>query len=105
MEKFQEVAESQETKEESKDASATAGLLEKLSVDDKKDDEKAKEESKEEAPAVDKEDKGSESKQEEKPDSSTWGQVMAHRMCYLYDGGFFLCLNHPTISWCVESGQ
>lgn len=20
---------------------------------------------------------------------------MAHRMCYLYDGGFFLCLNPP----------
>lgn len=36
MEKFHEVAESQQKKEENKDASATAGLLEKLSVDDKK---------------------------------------------------------------------
>ncbi|XP_052186589.1 ran-binding protein 1 homolog a-like [Diospyros lotus] len=38
-EMFQEVAESQQKKEESKDASAAAGLLEKLSVEDKKTDE------------------------------------------------------------------
>ncbi|KAK9279443.1 hypothetical protein L1049_013122 [Liquidambar formosana] len=44
MEKFQEVAESQQKKEENKDASAAAGLLEKLSVDDSKSEDKAKEE-------------------------------------------------------------
>ncbi|KAG5567031.1 hypothetical protein RHGRI_002559 [Rhododendron griersonianum] len=42
MEMVQEVAESQRTKDENKDASATAGLLEKLSVEDKKSEEKAK---------------------------------------------------------------
>ncbi|KAI8023539.1 hypothetical protein LOK49_LG03G00827 [Camellia lanceoleosa] len=36
MEMFQEVAESQQKKEENKDASAAAGLLEKLSVEDEK---------------------------------------------------------------------
>ncbi|KAJ4970653.1 hypothetical protein NE237_003752 [Protea cynaroides] len=41
MEKFQEIAESQGTKEENKDAAAAAGLLEKLSVGDAKTDEKA----------------------------------------------------------------
>ena len=35
MEMFQEVAESQQNKEENKDASAAAGLLEKLSVEEK----------------------------------------------------------------------
>lgn len=35
METFQEIAESQKTKEESKDAAATAGLLEKLTVEEK----------------------------------------------------------------------
>ncbi|GKG58127.1 hypothetical protein Tco_0589738, partial [Tanacetum coccineum] len=35
METVQEVAELQQDKEETKDASSTAGLLEKLSVDDK----------------------------------------------------------------------
>ncbi|XP_057473263.1 ran-binding protein 1 homolog a-like [Actinidia eriantha] len=38
MEMFQEVAESQRKKEENKDASAAAGLLDKLSVEDQKDD-------------------------------------------------------------------
>nr|GMD73287.1 ran-binding protein 1 homolog A-like [Ipomoea batatas] len=42
MEMFQEVAESQK-KEENKDASATAGLLEKLSVEEKKAEEKPEE--------------------------------------------------------------
>ncbi|KAF7152546.1 hypothetical protein RHSIM_Rhsim01G0238400 [Rhododendron simsii] len=42
MEMVQEVAESQRTKDENKDASAAAGLLEKLSVEDKKSEEKAK---------------------------------------------------------------
>ncbi|KAK7849836.1 ran-binding protein 1 homolog a [Quercus suber] len=36
METFQEVAESQKNKEENKDASATAAILEKLSVEEKK---------------------------------------------------------------------
>lgn len=44
MEKFQEVAESQQKKEENKDATAAAGFLEKLSVEDKKTEEKASEE-------------------------------------------------------------
>ncbi|KAK4764503.1 hypothetical protein SAY87_013941 [Trapa incisa] len=35
METFQEIAESQKTKEENKDAAATAGLLEKLTVEEK----------------------------------------------------------------------
>ncbi|XAR60750.1 hypothetical protein NMG60_11034237 [Bertholletia excelsa] len=45
MEMFQEVAESQGKKEENKDTSAAAGLLEKLSVEEKKEEEKASEES------------------------------------------------------------
>ncbi|KAF7121097.1 hypothetical protein RHSIM_Rhsim13G0067700 [Rhododendron simsii] len=44
METFQEVAESQQKKEENKDASAAAGLLEKLSVEDEKTEDKASEE-------------------------------------------------------------
>ncbi|KAJ4725554.1 RAN binding protein 1 [Melia azedarach] len=44
MEMFQEVAESQKKKEENKDATAAAGLLEKLSVEEKKTEDKAKEE-------------------------------------------------------------
>ncbi|KAL2541406.1 Ran-binding protein 1b [Abeliophyllum distichum] len=55
MEVFQEVAESQK-KEENKDASATAGLLEKLSVEDNKtkgeDKEKAEEKTEEEVPTA-----------------------------------------------------
>ncbi|KAA3485714.1 ran-binding protein 1-like protein a-like [Gossypium australe] len=47
MQMFQEVAESQKPKEENKDASAAAGLLEKLSVDEKKTEDKAGEEKKE----------------------------------------------------------
>ncbi|XP_023519268.1 ran-binding protein 1 homolog a-like [Cucurbita pepo subsp. pepo] len=41
METFQEIAESQQKKEENKDASAAAGLLEKLSVEEKKGEDKA----------------------------------------------------------------
>ncbi|RVW66219.1 hypothetical protein CK203_047413 [Vitis vinifera] len=44
MEKVQEVAESQQKKEENKDASAAAGLLEKLSVEEKETEDKAEEE-------------------------------------------------------------
>ena len=68
MERVQEVAESQRSKEEDKDASAAAGVLEKLSVEDKagkeKAEEKPKEETKEEAPAAGKE-KVSESEDKE----------------------------------------
>ncbi|KAL8260366.1 hypothetical protein R6Q59_028319 [Mikania micrantha] len=42
METFQEVAESQKGKEESKDATDAAELLDKLSVDDKKDEDEVK---------------------------------------------------------------
>lgn len=41
MEIFQEVAESQKKKEDNKDATAAAGLLEKLSVEEKKAEDKA----------------------------------------------------------------
>ncbi|KAJ8424523.1 hypothetical protein Cgig2_022512 [Carnegiea gigantea] len=58
METFQEVAESQNTQEENKDASATAEALEKLSVE-----EKNKDKAKEEAPAASTEAK-TESKEE-----------------------------------------
>ncbi|XP_030447534.1 ran-binding protein 1 homolog c-like [Syzygium oleosum] len=44
MEMFQEVAKSQKKKEENKDASAAAGLLEKLSVEEEKSEDKAGEE-------------------------------------------------------------
>ncbi|XVE76581.1 hypothetical protein DITRI_Ditri12bG0184700 [Diplodiscus trichospermus] len=44
MEMVQEIAESQGKKEENKDAAATAGLLEKLSVGESKSDEKEEEE-------------------------------------------------------------
>ncbi|KAE8688784.1 Ran-binding protein 1-like protein b [Hibiscus syriacus] len=44
MEKFQEVAESQKSKEENEDASAVAESLEKLSVEEKKAEDKAGEE-------------------------------------------------------------
>ncbi|CDP09214.1 unnamed protein product [Coffea canephora] len=68
MERVQEVAESQRSKEEDKDASAAAGVLEKLSVEDKagkeKAEEKPKEETKEKAPAAGKE-KVSESEDKE----------------------------------------
>ncbi|CAH2046257.1 unnamed protein product, partial [Thlaspi arvense] len=40
MEKFNEVGETEEKKEESKDASDTAGLLEKLTVEETKMEEK-----------------------------------------------------------------
>ncbi|OWM66683.1 ran-binding protein 1 homolog a-like [Punica granatum] len=41
MEIFQEIAESLQTKEENKDATAAAGLLEKLAVEEKKTEDKA----------------------------------------------------------------
>ncbi|KAI6670931.1 hypothetical protein NL676_005816 [Syzygium grande] len=44
MEMFQEVAKSQKKKEENKDASAAAGLLEKLSVEEEKSEDKSGEE-------------------------------------------------------------
>ena len=80
MEAFQEVAESQQKKEENKDASETAGLLEKLSVEEKKTKDKAEDKAKEEVSVVTKEDKDSKSdtvkeedaeKKKEEPASST----------------------------------
>lgn len=75
MEKFQEVAESQQKKEENKDASATAGLLEKLSVEEKKTEEapvatKEDKDAKSDAVKGDEEKKDAEKKDEE-PGSST----------------------------------
>lgn len=62
MEMFREVAESQKKKEENKDATAAAGLLEKLSVEEKKTEDKAKDE----VPAATKEEKESKSEEAEK---------------------------------------
>ncbi|KAK6927105.1 Ran binding domain [Dillenia turbinata] len=73
MEKFQEVAESQKPKEENKDATDTAGLLEKLSVEEKKTESKAGEEvavaAKEESGS--KPEKAEEGKKDEEAASST----------------------------------
>lgn len=71
MEKFQEVAESQKPTEENEDATAAAGLLEKLSVEEKKAEGKAGEE----VPSAAKEDKESKTeedaeKKDEKPSSA-----------------------------------
>ncbi|GKV01322.1 hypothetical protein SLEP1_g13881 [Rubroshorea leprosula] len=60
METFQEVAESaesQKSREENKDATAAAGLLEKLSVEEKKTEDKTDDKSGEEKPDVVKEEK------------------------------------------------
>ncbi|KAG6583353.1 Ran-binding protein 1-like c [Cucurbita argyrosperma subsp. argyrosperma] len=67
METFQEVAESQKKKEENKDASAAAGLLEKLSVEDEKKAEKA--EDKAEDPPVKSEEKDKPEGEAEKSDA------------------------------------
>ena len=64
METFQEVAESQKKKVENKDASAAAGLLEKLSVEDeKKAEDKSEDKSEDKA-----EDTPVKSKEEDKPE-------------------------------------
>ncbi|TXG74421.1 hypothetical protein EZV62_003000 [Acer yangbiense] len=73
MEKVQEVAESQKSLEENEDATAAAGHLEKLSVEEKKTEEKVREEV---PAAADKEEKESktedaEKKDQEKPAPST----------------------------------
>ncbi|KAK0602969.1 hypothetical protein LWI29_000037 [Acer saccharum] len=73
MEKVQEVAESQKSLEENEDATAAAGHLEKLSVEEKKTEEKVGEEV---PAAADKEEKESktedaEKKDQEKPAPST----------------------------------
>lgn len=60
METFQEVAESQKKKVENKDASAAAGLLEKLSVEDEKKAEDKSEDKAEDTPVK--------SKEEDKPE-------------------------------------
>jgi len=69
MELFQEVAESQESKEENEDATVAADALEKLSVEGKKTEENAGEE----APAATKneETKTDTDKKGEKPAPST----------------------------------
>ena len=77
MEMFQEVAESQKSNEENKDATAAADALDKLSVEEKKTEEKAVEESP--AAAKEEETKTCEDKKEEKPDPSTWGLIV----CFL----------------------
>ncbi|KAI9098359.1 hypothetical protein K1719_024984 [Acacia pycnantha] len=69
METFQEIAESQKKKEENKDASAAAGLLEKLSVEEKTD----KSEEQKDAPekeSTDEPEKKDEEKKTEEPASS-----------------------------------
>lgn len=72
MEMFQEVAESQKTKEETKDATATAGLLEKLSVEEKKTEDKDGEEGPGATKEKEKESKSEEAeKKVEEPASST----------------------------------
>lgn len=63
METVQEVAESQQEKEESKDASSTAGLLEKLSVDDKDTEEEVKDSS--DAPKTEEPEKAADSENKE----------------------------------------
>ncbi|XP_031271821.1 ran-binding protein 1 homolog b isoform X2 [Pistacia vera] len=69
MEMFTEVAESQKSKEENKEATSTAGLLEKLSVEEKKPEDKAEEEA---PPAKEKESKSEDAeKKAEEPASST----------------------------------
>lgn len=72
MEKFQEVAESQKKTEENKDASAAAGLLEKLSVEEKKTEDKAEEEVPVAAEKETKSDLEKTEKKDEEPASSTW---------------------------------
>uniref|UniRef100_A0A7N0TGE8 RanBD1 domain-containing protein n=1 Tax=Kalanchoe fedtschenkoi TaxID=63787 RepID=A0A7N0TGE8_KALFE len=72
MEKFQEVADSQSTKEESedKDASAAAGLLDKLSVEEKKTEDVSKEKVTEEASKEETLAAKEEKKSEEEPTKS-----------------------------------
>ncbi|CAL0328551.1 unnamed protein product [Lupinus luteus] len=75
IESFQEVAESQNPAEESKDASAAAGLLENLSVEgnndaDKKDEEKSDNKTAEEESSSGKESKADTEKKSEEPASS-----------------------------------
>lgn len=65
METFQEVAESQQKKEENKDASAAAGLLEKLSVEGEK---KAEDKAVVDEAEVKAEDTPVKSKEEDKPE-------------------------------------
>ena len=73
METFQEVAESQKTKEENKDASSAAGLLEKLSVEEKTEKSEDKSEEQKDAPekeSKDEPEKKDAEKKTEEPASS-----------------------------------
>ncbi|GMY10564.1 ran-binding protein 1 homolog a-like [Fagus crenata] len=71
METFQEVAESQNKKEENKDASAAAGLLEMLTVEEKKTEDKAEEEVPVESEKETKSEAEKTEKKDEEPASST----------------------------------
>ncbi|XP_021909893.1 ran-binding protein 1 homolog a-like [Carica papaya] len=74
MQMIEEVAESQQKKEENKDATAAAGLLEKLTVEeekDKKSDEKAVEEAPQKEEKESKSEADAEKKSEEPGSSST----------------------------------
>jgi Ran-binding protein 1 len=71
METVEEIAESQQTKEENKDASSAAGLLEKLSVDDKKAGEETKEEATESTKDEKEAEKADSEKKDEAPAAST----------------------------------
>ncbi|ESQ42516.1 hypothetical protein EUTSA_v10014632mg [Eutrema salsugineum] len=64
MEKFTEIAESQQVGKESTEGDEAAGLLENLSVEDKKSEEKAKAKEEEESPAKEKKEKEVEKKTE-----------------------------------------
>ncbi|XP_028763924.1 ran-binding protein 1 homolog b-like [Neltuma alba] len=73
METFQEVAESQKKKEENKDASSAAGLLEKLSVEEKTEKSEDKSEEQKDAPkkeSKDEPEKTDTEKKTEEPASS-----------------------------------
>lgn len=72
MEMVQELAESQQKKEENKDASDAAGLLEKLSVEEKETGDKAGEEK----PVSAKEEKETESELG-KPDAEKKGEELS----------------------------
>ncbi|KFK27387.1 hypothetical protein AALP_AA8G376100 [Arabis alpina] len=65
MEKFNEIAESQQAGKESTEGDEAAGLLENLSVEDKKSEEKTKEEEEKESPAKEEKEKEVEEKKTE----------------------------------------
>ena len=96
MEMFQEVAESQESKEENEDATVAADALEKLSVEGKKTEENAGEE----APAATKneETKIDTDKKGEKPAPSTWGLICL--FCHSLGSMMSSVVNHISCPFC-----